>query len=225
MSRWDRNKRRQVAIVALAAAALAAIPAAFVAASDTFTDVPTSAYYHNAVNAIYDAGITSGCVVSPPKYCPNSAVTRGQMAVFLNKLGALSPDTSPVVDALTDQGTMVLKFEQGFTLAGGAPTECEAGTPMPGPLSFGGNLTVQHQLYSAPNGVNTAQINVQLHDNADPSNGYEVCFAKLGGGNLTGGTYHTFGTFTAFLGEGLFASGASASQAREAGHAAASSKR
>ena len=30
-------------------------------------------------------GVTGGCQSSPPLYCPSSAVTRGQMAVFLVK--------------------------------------------------------------------------------------------------------------------------------------------
>jgi hypothetical protein len=35
------------------------------------------------VQALFDAGITGGCVQSPLSFCPNDGVTRGQMAVFL----------------------------------------------------------------------------------------------------------------------------------------------
>jgi hypothetical protein len=35
------------------------------------------------IEAFYDAGITSGCAVSPLRYCPERAVTRAEMAVFI----------------------------------------------------------------------------------------------------------------------------------------------
>lgn len=49
----------------------------------TFADVPPDAFGFSSVEAISDAGITSGCAMSPPRYCPQDLVTRGQMAVFL----------------------------------------------------------------------------------------------------------------------------------------------
>jgi hypothetical protein len=72
--------------------------ASLVTANDTgFTDVPSGTYWHDSVNAIKDAGITGGC--SATKYCPNNNVLRKDMAVFLNKLGALGPGTTPVANA------------------------------------------------------------------------------------------------------------------------------
>ena len=47
----------------------------------TFTDVPTTNPQFKFVEALVAAGITSGC--GGGNYCPNSPVTRGQMAVFL----------------------------------------------------------------------------------------------------------------------------------------------
>jgi hypothetical protein len=44
-------------------------------------DVPTSHPFFRFVEALAAAGITGGC--SPGSYCPDSPVTRGQMAVFL----------------------------------------------------------------------------------------------------------------------------------------------
>jgi hypothetical protein len=52
--------------------------------SATFNDVGTGAWYFQGVEALAAAGITKGC--NPPTnnlFCPNSAVTRAQMAVFL----------------------------------------------------------------------------------------------------------------------------------------------
>jgi hypothetical protein len=48
----------------------------------TFTDVPTSHPFFRFVEALAAAGITGGC--GGGNYCPNQAVTRGQMAVFLS---------------------------------------------------------------------------------------------------------------------------------------------
>ncbi len=48
-----------------------------------FDDVPPGAFAADFIDDLYNRGITGGCSVSPPLYCPNGIVTRGQMAVFL----------------------------------------------------------------------------------------------------------------------------------------------
>jgi hypothetical protein len=51
-------------------------------ATATFpNDVPTTHPFFRFVQALAAAGITGGC--SAGSYCPNSPVTRGEMAVFL----------------------------------------------------------------------------------------------------------------------------------------------
>lgn len=47
----------------------------------TFTDVPTTSPLFKFVEALVAAGITAGC--GGGNYCPNTPITRGQMAVFL----------------------------------------------------------------------------------------------------------------------------------------------
>jgi hypothetical protein len=49
----------------------------------SFGDVPTSHAVFRFVEALKTSGITSGCQISPPLFCPDQALTRGQMAVFL----------------------------------------------------------------------------------------------------------------------------------------------
>jgi hypothetical protein len=44
-------------------------------------DVPTNHPYFRFIEALADAGITAGC--GPGSFCPNSPITRGEMAVFL----------------------------------------------------------------------------------------------------------------------------------------------
>lgn len=59
-------------------------------ASATFTDVPTSHPFFNEVQQLVKAGVTNGCGGS--NFCPDAAVTRGQMAAFLTRALALHWD-------------------------------------------------------------------------------------------------------------------------------------
>jgi len=80
---------RRLAIAGLTALMLA-LPVA-VSANHVFSDVPTSSTYHKPIARLYGAAITGGC--GSGRYCPNSAVTRGQMAAFLNRgLGRAAHD-------------------------------------------------------------------------------------------------------------------------------------
>ena len=59
----------------------------------SFGDVPTGHPFFQFVEALKASGITGGCQASPPLFCPDSPLTRGQMAVFLAKaLGLHWPD-------------------------------------------------------------------------------------------------------------------------------------
>jgi hypothetical protein len=60
--------------------------------------VPTDHTFHADIDAITDAGVTTtGC--GGGNFCPDEFVTRGQMAAFLNRLGALGPGKVPVANA------------------------------------------------------------------------------------------------------------------------------
>ena len=52
-------------------------------AAHTFADVPMDYWSWGFIERLYNAGVTSGCSVSPKLYCPTATVTRDQMAVFL----------------------------------------------------------------------------------------------------------------------------------------------
>jgi hypothetical protein len=97
-TRMRRIPRSAALLLASAAFALA-VPFGIVLASHQFTDVPNSNLFHNDIDALVDSHVTTGCATNPPRYCPNNFVTRGQMAAFLNRLGALGPGTTPVVNA------------------------------------------------------------------------------------------------------------------------------
>src|SRR5215213_5257451 len=51
----------------------------------TFTDVPSDNFALPWIEKLYNAGITGGCSSSALSYCPEQAVTRAQMAVFLER--------------------------------------------------------------------------------------------------------------------------------------------
>jgi hypothetical protein len=77
-------------VVVVALVAILAISATVVLANHDFSDVPNSAFYHDAVSYIVDRNITAGC--GGGKYCPDNSVTRGQMAVFLKAaMNAVTP--------------------------------------------------------------------------------------------------------------------------------------
>jgi hypothetical protein len=48
-----------------------------------FDDVPVGHWARDFIMALYQTGITGGCAAHPPMFCPESAISRGQMAVFL----------------------------------------------------------------------------------------------------------------------------------------------
>jgi len=53
--------------------------------SGMFGDVSPSNPFKPFIEQLYNEGITSGCSTSPLLYCPDSPVTRGEMAVFLTR--------------------------------------------------------------------------------------------------------------------------------------------
>jgi hypothetical protein len=48
-----------------------------------FNDMPEANIYFRFVQRIRDLGITAGCSVNPPLFCPDASITHGQMAVFM----------------------------------------------------------------------------------------------------------------------------------------------
>lgn len=75
-------------VLGLAVFALAAFQGVTVA-THVFDDVPTGAFYHDDVETIQKLNITNGCDASPPLYCPNDDVSRGEMGTFLARTAEL----------------------------------------------------------------------------------------------------------------------------------------
>ena len=76
-------------------------------ANHNFSDVPTSAGYHNFVDFLVQNGITTGC--GSGLFCPGNPVTRAQMAIFLQKL-ATALETCPP-DSVRSGTTCIDRYE------------------------------------------------------------------------------------------------------------------
>jgi len=64
--------------------------------SVTFEDVPPTHPFYRYIEAFYKAGITTGCSQTPKLYCPDNNVTRGEMAVFIERaMGNYNPQPNP----------------------------------------------------------------------------------------------------------------------------------
>jgi hypothetical protein len=67
-----------------------------------FTDVPATYWAFTWIERLYFAGVTNGCVITiPMSYCPDSNVTRAQMAKFLLSAKHVSGYTPPAVGTST----------------------------------------------------------------------------------------------------------------------------
>lgn len=131
LPRLSLARRLTIAFVAL----VLAIPAGVVLANHQFSDVPTGHAFHSDVNALVNSGVTSGC--GGGKFCPDANVTRGQMAAFLNRLGALSPEKTPVVNADRLDGLHANELVRVASFGTGATTAL-GGTLIP----YGSDLVI-----------------------------------------------------------------------------------
>lgn len=64
---------------------LAILPVSVLAHTGSFTDAPHGTPFHDEMNAIKAAGITSGCNVDGTLYCPTESVRRDAMAAFMHR--------------------------------------------------------------------------------------------------------------------------------------------
>lgn len=138
-SRSHRPARIRRGVLGIVTAIILTFPVGVLAAGG-YDDVRPGHLFYADVQAIHDAGVTTGC--GGGNYCPNAYVTRGQMAAFLNRLGALGPGKTPVANAdrvdgahavdmalagLRVRGTTA-EVVQWYNHAGGEPTVIKTGT-------------------------------------------------------------------------------------------------
>ena len=89
---------------------------------DPFSDVPARHWACPQIQALYDAGITSGCAANPVAYCPDVGITRAEIATFILK--AMQHDShlpnhqgyfSDVPEGRWHTGYVEHLFEHGIT--------------------------------------------------------------------------------------------------------------
>ena len=100
--------------------------------NNTFTDVQEGDFAFDAVERLVRAGITKGCG-NGTKFCPNSSVTRAQIAVFLER-GIRGSDFTPhptvgnvfldVPESYLAGGWIELFFSDGITSGCGGMNYC-----------------------------------------------------------------------------------------------------
>ena len=78
----------------------------------TFADVPSTRFSYPFVEDFFARGFTAGCGANPLIYCPDSAVTREQIAIFIER--ALGVSTPPIPAQQTFQDVPTTLFSYPF---------------------------------------------------------------------------------------------------------------
>jgi hypothetical protein len=114
------------------------------AATDSFTDDTGSVHEQN-INSFAAAGITTGC--GAQRFCPNSAVTRAQMATFLVNALDLAPAST---DYFTDDDGSVHEANINALAASGITSGCSATRFCPDTHISRGQIAVMlHRAFAA----------------------------------------------------------------------------
>jgi hypothetical protein len=100
-----------------------------------FSDVQIGHWAEAHIKSILDAGITTGCSANPSLFCPDTSITRGQMAVFMEtSLGQSTPppctgNTFSDVHPDTPGGAALCGFIEDFAVRG-ITGGCQADDPL-----------------------------------------------------------------------------------------------
>jgi len=83
-----------------------------------FADVPAGHWAHGYIGAVYRGGYVAGCATNPLRYCPETTMTRGEMAVFVERGlhggGYLPPDPGQAVFADVPLAEWFAKWADGL---------------------------------------------------------------------------------------------------------------
>ena len=86
------------------------------ACTGIFGDVRCPGVFTDWIEELYVEGVTGGCSITPPLYCPDGTNTRGQMAVLLtNAFGLHGPSPTPATATPTLTGTATLTWTPSRT--------------------------------------------------------------------------------------------------------------
>jgi hypothetical protein len=122
-ARMRRARRQPRFLLALLTGLLAALAPVALFAANPFIDLVPGSVHNGNIDAIYNAGITTGC--NPPvynRYCPTQAVSREEIASFLARTAGLGGNP-PVANALTAVSAQNAQKAQNSTAVGGYPAD------------------------------------------------------------------------------------------------------
>jgi hypothetical protein len=154
---FRRNARLSAFVVFLLAAAVIA-PVAVYAAGGAFTDDDSSVFEAN-IEWMAANGITAGC--NPPandKYCPDSAVTRGQMAAFMNRLAVA--DVVEAADSVKLNGKPASSYETMLWAT-------DVSSTITGPLVSGGSKWAEMTVTAPADGFLLINAAASVYDPDD----------------------------------------------------------
>ena len=102
--------------------------------TSSFDDVLPTASIFPFVEAVYREKITYGSRTTPPLYCPNSSITRGEMAVFLCRAALIAPYDNPTlsfadVPKTSSQYPFMRLSTRPRSPAAAPPTPCATAPP------------------------------------------------------------------------------------------------
>ena len=93
-----------------------------------FVDVDSGGVHAAGIESLLDAGVTAGCSTSPPRFCPDGLVTRGQMATFLARALRLEASGPRAGFADLDSGGVHAAGIEAL-LAAGVTSGCSTSPP------------------------------------------------------------------------------------------------
>ena len=88
------------------------MPQACVPGGEMFQDVPASNAFCRYIEELARRGSVGGCASDPARYCPDDAVTREQMAVFV--LRTLDPQLVPPACVVGDERFQDVPASSGY---------------------------------------------------------------------------------------------------------------
>ncbi len=147
-----RIPRWKTALVVLGAVGvLVAIPIAVSAVTQTFNDVPSTDWAYDDVEWLAANDLTNGCTSDGTLFCPDSPVTRREMAAFMHRLATKRVVNAGTIDGLDSNDFVmntewVTKSATFSSLAVGNPVFAEATCPKPKHVVSGGGLSIEGRL-------------------------------------------------------------------------------
>ncbi len=144
-----------------------------------FSDVKSDSPFRNDIGWLVRNGITSGCSTDPPRYCPADAVTRAQMATFLDRVLDLPPAPR---DFFTDDNGSQHEGAINRVAAAGITAGCAPGRFCPnGPV-----LREQMASFLA-RALGLPVTTVDYFDDDDARPTHEADINRLAASGITGG--------------------------------------